>query len=71
LSFAAGLMIGASAIADDTELLLVAPDPTNTPKANVMFILDTSGSMTSEERTIAPYNGATNYAGSCNSNNFY
>jgi type IV pilus assembly protein PilY1 len=71
LSFAAGLMIGASAIADDTELLLVAPDPTNSPKANVMFILDTSGSMTSEERTIAPYNGATNYAGSCNSNNFY
>ena len=40
------LLAGAPAIADDTELLLINPDPTQNPKPNVMFILDTSGSIT-------------------------
>jgi type IV pilus assembly protein PilY1 len=68
---AAGLLIGASAVADDTELLLVSPDPTQVPKANVMFILDTSGSMTSTETTVAPYDSTQTYAGSCDVNNIY
>ncbi len=68
---AAGLLIGAAAVADDTELLLVSPDPTQVPKANVMFILDTSGSMTSTETTVAPYDSLQSYGGNCDVNNIY
>ena len=46
VSCAFALLAGMPAIADDTELLLINPDPSNNPKPNVMFILDSSGSMT-------------------------
>ena len=47
------LLTGAPAIADDTELLLV--DPNNqTPKPNILMIIDSSGSMTTEEQTQLP-----------------
>jgi len=59
------LLAGAPAMADDTELLLITPDPRSTPKPNVMFILDTSGSMGTLETTIQPYNSANTYAGAC------
>ncbi len=72
-----GLMValvsGSPALADDTELLLVAPpDPTQL-KPNVMFILDTSGSMTTVQTTGQPYNPNTDYSGfgSCDRNNLY
>ncbi|MBT8080583.1 MAG: PQQ-binding-like beta-propeller repeat protein [Gammaproteobacteria bacterium] len=71
LGSAVSLLIGSAAIADDTELLLRAPDPTTAPKANVMFILDTSGSMTSVEMTAEPYDSTQTYAGSCDTNNYY
>jgi len=61
----------ASALADDTELLLVNPDPATAPKPNVMFILDTSGSMTSIERTAEPYDSTITYAGACDINSLY
>ena len=72
-----GLMValvsGSPALADDTELLLVAPpDPTQL-KPNVMFILDTSGSMTTVQTTGQPYNPNTDYTafGTCDRNNLY
>ena len=65
------MLSGAPAVADDTELLLVVPDPNNIPKPNVMFILDTSGSMTTIENTAVPYNSALIYAGNCDTNNLY
>jgi len=65
------LLVGTSAMADDTELLLVASDPGNKPKPNVMFIIDTSGSMKSEEETIAPYDPSRNYNGSCANDRHY
>lgn len=47
------LLTGAPAIADDTELLLV--DPNNqTPKPNILMIIDSSGSMTTQEQTQLP-----------------
>lgn len=59
------------AMADDTELLLINPDPSKNPKPNVMFILDTSGSMTTTQATIKPYDGAQTYAGACDSGKIY
>ncbi|MEJ2297159.1 MAG: PilC/PilY family type IV pilus protein [Woeseiaceae bacterium] len=64
------LLAGAPALADDTELLLV--DPNNvTPKPNIMFIIDSSGSMTTQEQTSEPYDTAAAYAGTCDPNMLY
>jgi type IV pilus assembly protein PilY1 len=65
------LLAGAPAMADDTELLLITPDPRFNPKPNVMFILDTSGSMGSNETTIQPYDSNLTYGGACDINAVY
>ena len=65
------LLAGAPAMADDTELLLITPDPRFNPKPNVMFILDTSGSMGSNETTIHPYDSNLSYGGDCDINAVY
>ena len=60
------LVSGAPAWADDTELLLV--DPNNqTPKPNILMIIDSSGSMTTEETTKKPFDTAVDYSafGTC------
>ena len=67
------LLSGAPALADDTELLLqAAPDPSQL-KPNVMFILDTSGSMTTVQRTGATYDPNADYSafGSCDPDVMY
>ena len=71
VSCAFALLAGMPAIADDTELLLINPDPTKNPKPNVMFILDSSGSMTTQQTTIEPYDGNLTYAGTCDSTRVY
>ena len=65
------LLAGGPLLADDTELLLFKPHPLQNPKPNILFILDTSGSMASIESTILPYDGAQVYGGSCDSNKIY
>ena len=65
------LLTGFPAVADDTELLLANPDPSLRPKANVLFILDTSGSMQREQETTAPYDSSVNYSGDCDSSKNY
>ena len=69
--FGIALLAGAPAIADDTELLLLNPNPLNNPKPNILFILDTSGSMSSMEDTTDPYDFTNSYAGDCDENNVY
>lgn len=71
VSFAIATLAGMPAIADDTELLLINPDPTQNPKPNVMFILDTSGSMTTLQNTTDPYDSANIYAGACDTDRIY
>ena len=71
LSCVLALASGAPAMADDTELLLVNPDPSQMPKPNVMFILDTSGSMKTEESTVEPYDSNLVYPGACDTNAMY
>ena len=68
---ALALISGAPALADDTELLLVNPNPASQPKPNVMFILDTSGSMTDPQSTTKPYDHTQTYTGTCRTDAIY
>ena len=65
------LTSGAPALADDTELLLSNPNNFTQPKPNILFILDTSGSMKTEEQTVQPYDSSVTYAGNCDINQLY
>ena len=71
----AGLMLaltaGAPALADDTELLLVTPATAQNNKPNILFILDTSGSMDTVENTTVPYDSALSYGGACDVDRVY
>jgi type IV pilus assembly protein PilY1 len=73
LGLTLALVSGAPALADDTELLLVAPPDPSLLKPNVMFILDTSGSMTTVQETGQPYDPNADYSafGTCDRNNMY
>lgn len=68
---ALALVAGAPAWADDTEILLVNPNLAQRPKPNVMFIMDTSGSMATTETTNAAYDSTVTYTGTCDSNSLY
>ncbi|MGI9262016.1 MAG: hypothetical protein ACR2QR_08270, partial [Woeseiaceae bacterium] len=58
--------------ADDTELLLINPSSIVQPKPNILFILDTSGSMDSLEETAKPYDPNRTYStGLCDPNKLY
>ena len=70
LGLTLAVIAGAPAMADDTELLLVDPN-TVQPKPNIMFIIDSSGSMTSQEQTQEPYNASLIYDGNCNADMLY
>jgi type IV pilus assembly protein PilY1 len=73
LGLIVAMTCGAPAVADDTELLLVAPpDPTKL-KPNVIFILDTSGSMGRTQEFGAAYDQDTDYSGfgSCDKDKLY
>ncbi|MCB1845015.1 MAG: hypothetical protein KDI09_18765, partial [Halioglobus sp.] len=59
------LLSGAPAYADDVELLLSNPNSTGADKPNILFILASSGSMTTIERTQEPFISTNQYAGSC------
>jgi type IV pilus assembly protein PilY1 len=66
------LLSGAPALADDTELLLVAPPDPSESKPSVMFILDSSGSMDTVEIAALPYDSTETYVtGTCDANNLY
>jgi type IV pilus assembly protein PilY1 len=64
---------GAPAIADDTELLLVTPPDPALVKPNVLFILDTSGSMSTTQEFGAFYDPLVDYSafGSCKKDSYY
>lgn len=76
-AFAAGLLLALLAgspasHADDTELLLVnAPYDPNAFRSNILLIIDSSGSMSTQEATSEPYNGALTYSGACDNSRLY
>lgn len=65
------LAAASPAIADDTELLLATPNSTGADKPNILFILDSSGSMSTIEKTQEPFNPSTKYSGKCQSDQYY
>ncbi len=76
IACAVSLLAGMRVLADDTELLLINPDPASNPKPNVLFILDTSGSMgRTTVTTTRPYDNLQTYAGpaglSCDTDSLY
>ena len=69
------LITGTPAVADDTELLLVNPADSAATPANILFILDTSGSMANSVETTKPYDSTIDYkselGGDCESDRLY
>ncbi len=59
---ASWLVCAPVAFADDTDLLLLRPDGI-TPKPNVLFVIDSSGSMGTEQRTREIYDSDNPYDG--------
>ncbi|NNC76558.1 MAG: VWA domain-containing protein, partial [Woeseiaceae bacterium] len=67
----AAISIGSPALADDTELLLVAPNQSPAPKPNILFIIDSSGSMDTEENSRKIYESTISYGGDCDTDSLY
>ncbi len=65
------LLTGTPAYADDVELLLSNPASSNAAKPNILFILDSSGSMTSVETSQEPFDAALSYSGPCSRDKLY
>jgi len=72
-SVGAAVMIvsGTPVWADDTELFLVTPGGNNSFNANILLILDSSGSMDSIESVNEPYDSTAVYGGDCDSAKLY
>ena len=73
LGFLVALLCGAPVMADDTELLLITPQGDDSrAKANILLILDSSGSMGTLEKTNKPFDSTLPYdVGECDPNRFY
>jgi type IV pilus assembly protein PilY1 len=71
LATAATMLAVPTAHADDTELFVgpaVAAPPS---KPNILFVLDTSGSMSNLQWTAEEYVASTSYSGDCDENRIY
>ncbi len=72
LAVVMALALGAVALADDTELFVTRTDPqAATDQPNVLFLIDTSGSMDTQVLTQAPWDPALSYAGCYRSDALY
>ena len=71
----AGLLLtltaGSPVWADDVELLLSTPASSNAAKPNILFILDSSGSMRTIEPNQVPYDADEIYTGPCDLSQYY
>jgi len=68
-----GLMLSAPVHADDTEIYVnsISGSQPQSAAPNMLFILDTSGSMRATIVTRVPYDSATNYTGCFSSSRYY
>ncbi len=57
--------------ADETEIFTGVPDIASGARPNILFIIDTSGSMAGEITTQEPYDPSETYSGDCSSNRVY
>ena len=65
------LAIAGAAHADDTEIFTGVGNVVSSQRPNILFVIDTSGSMNTNVITQVPFNPATTYAGSCSSSRIY
>ena len=65
------LTISSPVWADDVELLLSTPELGAAARPNLLFILDSSGSMTGEVPSQNPYDASEDYDGDCDDDMYY
>jgi len=65
------LTVASPVWADDVELLLSTPASSNAAKPNILFIIDSSGSMKTIEESQEPYTPSSIYLGDCNQDMYY
>lgn len=65
------LTVATPAWADDVELLLSTPAASDAAKPNILFVLDSSGSMTTKEYSQEPYDASETYSGPCDLDKYY
>ncbi len=74
LSLAAALLITlvtGQASSDETEIFTGSPTAVSSGRPNILFIFDTSGSMSGEIETIASYDPNGTYTGDCRADRVY
>ena len=59
------------AMADETEIFVGAGNAVTGERPNILFVIDTSGSMDTDVVTQVPFNPATVYPGTCATNRVY
>lgn len=57
--------------ADDTEIFVATPPTTIKTSPNILFVIDTSGSMDTKVTTQPTYDSATTYSGNCPAGRIY
>lgn len=65
------LLSGQPVQADDTEIFVMTPPAAVNTQPNILFIMDTSGSMATQVVDKEPYNPSTTYSGSCSTTRVY
>ncbi len=65
------LAFAGTAAADETEIFTGAGNTVSAELPNILFIIDSSGSMDTDVVTQVPFDPATTYAGSCNASRTY
>ena len=67
----ASVLVGLPAYADDTEIYVGQNLGVSEVPPNILFVVDTSGSMSTNVVTQTTYNPATTYSGSCSTSRVY
>jgi hypothetical protein len=62
---------GAGVRADDTEIFVTQAGAGTDNQPNILFVLDTSGSMSTDVTTQVPYDPGTTYTGACPADRVY
>lgn len=65
------LVAGLPAAGDETEIFTGVPNVVSSARPNILFIIDTSGSMNGEITTQEPYDPSVTYSGDCSSSRIY
>jgi type IV pilus assembly protein PilY1 len=70
-SAAAIVALSGAALADDSEIFTGVGNVVASQRPNILFVIDTSGSMDTEVVTQVPYDPNTTYPGTCSSSRVY